>query len=104
MEFLSIVLVCWTAAAGATARVRSTRCPRDAVGGPRGSPLGSSNGQRRRVPTVEPTSPTLVVACGVLALCLPVLIVLTWRRRPHGIPGMAVRLLAILLSQALAIG
>jgi S-formylglutathione hydrolase FrmB len=53
---------------------------------------------------VELTSPILVAVCGVLALSLPVLIVLTWRRRPHGIPGMAVRLLAILLSQALAIG
>ncbi len=53
---------------------------------------------------MELTSPTLVVACAVLALGLPVLIVLTWRRRPQGGPGVAVRLIGILLSQALAIG
>jgi pimeloyl-ACP methyl ester carboxylesterase len=53
---------------------------------------------------VELTSPVLVVVGAMAALSLPVLIVLTWRRRPHGVPGMAVRLLGILLSQALAIG
>jgi S-formylglutathione hydrolase FrmB len=54
--------------------------------------------------SVELTSPALVVICAVLAFGLPLALVLTWRRRPHGLPGALVRLVAMLVSQAMAVG
>lgn len=53
---------------------------------------------------MELTSPALVVMAAVLALGIPVLLVITWRRRPHGVIGGLIRFVGILLSQALAIG
>ncbi|HET9648871.1 MAG TPA: alpha/beta hydrolase-fold protein [Microlunatus sp.] len=50
------------------------------------------------------TSPVLVVIGAGLALGLPILLVITWRRRPHGLTGAGLRLVGILLSQVLAIG
>jgi enterochelin esterase-like enzyme len=52
---------------------------------------------------VRLTGPALVAVLAILAVGLPVLLVLTWRRRPHGVAGAALRLVAVLLSQVLAI-
>lgn len=49
------------------------------------------------------TSTSLLVLLAVLSLALPVALVLTWRRRPHGVLGGAARLVVVIICQALAV-
>jgi len=50
------------------------------------------------------TAPALVGVLAVLALGLPVLLALTWRRRPHGLLAAGGWLVGVLLCQVLAVG
>lgn len=52
---------------------------------------------------MEITSPVALAVFGGLALLIPIALVVTWQRRPRGVPGALVRLVAILLSQLLAL-
>jgi S-formylglutathione hydrolase FrmB len=49
------------------------------------------------------TSPVLLVILAVSALALPVALVVTWRRRPRGLLGGALRFVVVLVCQALAV-
>lgn len=49
------------------------------------------------------TSTSLVMVVAVLAVALPVVLVLTWGRHPHGIGGGAFRLIVVLACQVLAV-
>jgi hypothetical protein len=49
------------------------------------------------------TSPVLLITLALAALALPVALVLTWRRRPRGLPGAAMRFAVVLVCQALAV-
>jgi S-formylglutathione hydrolase FrmB len=53
---------------------------------------------------VSLTSSALLGIVAVAAVVLPLGLVLTWRLRPGGVPGGLLRLVGIVLSQALAVG
>lgn len=50
------------------------------------------------------TGRPLLVLLVALAALLPLVLILTWRRRPGGLTGQLVRLVGILLAQVLAVG
>lgn len=49
------------------------------------------------------TSAGLLYAAAALAIILPLVLVITWRRRPHGVLGAALRFVVVLLCQAVAV-
>ena len=49
------------------------------------------------------TSPVVLGIIAALAVLIPVLLVITWRRRPRGVGGALLRLVAILCCQVLAL-
>ncbi len=53
---------------------------------------------------MELTSPVLVAIVVTSAIGVPVLLVITWQRKPRGLPGALLRLVGILLAQVLAMG
>lgn len=49
------------------------------------------------------TSTSLLIAVAVVAVALPVTLVVTWKRHPHGFLGGALRLVVVIVCQALAV-
>lgn len=49
------------------------------------------------------TGTSLLVVLGLVTLALPVVLVVTWRRRPLGLRGVGLRLVTVLVCQALAV-